>query len=164
MSTTDWSAIRADYVTGQLSLQGLCDKWKVSFDNLKKKCQAEKWVRERAAYRQKIYNQSIAAKGKTAVSELVELNELDLIISKGLREIMRNKLDTMMENPEEASISDMATLARCHRDVQYVGRTATGADTNAVKDGLANKDKREYTTEELKQQLADIRREKGGLH
>ena len=100
MSTTDWSAIRADYVTGQLSLQGLCDKWKVSFDNLKKKCQAEKWVRERAAYRQKIYNQSIAAKGKTAVSELVELNELDLIISKGLREIMRNKLDAMMENPE----------------------------------------------------------------
>ena len=77
---------------------------------------------------------------------------------------MRNKLDNMMENPEEASISDMATLARCHRDVQYVGRTATGADTAAVKDGLANKDKREYTTEELKQQLADIRREKGGLH
>ena len=157
MATTDWSNIRADYVTGQLSLQDLSAKWRVSFDNIKKKCQAEKWVRERNAYRAKVYDQSVSAKGKTAVNELIELNEIDLIISKGIREMIRSKLDNMIAEPEAHSVTDMATLARCHKDVQFVGRMATGADTTTVKEGVANKDKRDYSADELRQRLSELR-------
>ena len=160
MATVDWSNIRADYVTGQLSLQDLCRKWNVSFDNLKKKCQGEKWVREREQYRRKVYDQSVSAKGKTAVNELIELNEIDLIISKGIREMIRSKLDNMIAEPEAHSVTDMATLARCHKDVQFVGRMATGADTTTVKDGVANKDKRDYSADELRIRLSELRQGK----
>ena len=164
MATTDWSNIRADYVTGQLSLQDLATKWRVSFDNLKKRCQGEKWVRERDAYRARVYNESVAHKGKTAVNELIELNEIDLIISKGIREMIRSKLDTMITAPDEHSITDMATLARCHKDVQFVGRMATGADTTTVKEGVANKDKRDYSADELRERLSILRSQNKELH
>ena len=63
----DWSAIRAEYITGNISYRDLAKKHKVSFKTLSDKAKAEKWVDDRDKARDKAATETIQkAAQKTA--------------------------------------------------------------------------------------------------
>lgn len=48
---TDWEDIRQDYITGDMGLRPLAQKWGVSFNTLKDRVKRERWSESRREYR-----------------------------------------------------------------------------------------------------------------
>ena len=55
----DWNAIRAEYITGQISQRDLCTKYGVSYSKLGEIARKEKWTEQKRKYEEKVFEKAI---------------------------------------------------------------------------------------------------------
>lgn len=58
-NATDWTAIRAEYITTDIGLKKLSDKYGVPLATIKRRCSKEGWVEERKNRKEKVIGQVI---------------------------------------------------------------------------------------------------------
>lgn len=91
----DWTKIRAEYIAGGISQRKLAAKYKVSFNTLSKKANAEKWAQQR----EDTYNKSVIKAQQKKANETAS-NAVKLEQAKGL---LIDKLKRAIEQMPESA-------------------------------------------------------------
>lgn len=121
----DWAAIRGEYVTGEIGLRALAEKYHVSLSTLAVHAAREDWVEEREKEREKILRSAQArSREKRIKREAVALERLT-----GLSEAIIDAIDRALEDPEQL-----------YRHVIYVGKGTQGEEVLAKLDTKAARD------------------------
>lgn len=91
----DWVAIRAEYITTQISTRDLAKKHGVSYSTLRKRAENEKWAQTRAE-QERMTGALVAQKTMDAVSDQ-QADRLVQLITGGQRsaELLLKRLDQM---------------------------------------------------------------------
>ena len=131
MALTDkqWSALRAEYISGDISYQGLADKYHVSLSTLTKKAMVDKWSAKRKDYRRKV---AVKFVEKSADIEAAD-NALKLITLQKSADHMADVIQRVFDDTDQFNkyiisegIGGGAT--------QTEERTYSKVDTKAIKD------------------------------
>ena len=67
----DWNAIRAEYLTGNISQQKLADKYGIPYPTLRDRAQRERWKESVDANREKIVKKALEKTAETAADNAV---------------------------------------------------------------------------------------------
>lgn len=123
-SYRDYSAIRAEYVAGSMSIRDLADSRKIPRRTLEKRSVAEGWPAAREKFQQEIAARAEGLLIERSAQELARFNADDLRVAKAIRAKaagMLAKADT------PAAIRAIATALE---KAQRMGRLALGASTD----------------------------------
>lgn len=75
----DWTAIKAEYITGTISYRKLAENWGVSFRTLSDRALREKWKESRDAHRNSVVEKTVqkvaSRKASTTANKLCNLQE-----------------------------------------------------------------------------------------
>jgi len=124
----DWAAIRAEYVTGKISLRQLAEKHKVSLSNLSIHAAREDWVEERDREREKM-NRSVQARTR---EKRIKREAAALERITGEAEQIIEQIDRALQDPEQL-----------YRHILY---TAKGIQGETVLGKLDTKAARDYVS------------------
>lgn len=88
MAVIDWDAVKTEYVTTEISLSKLAEKYGTTKSSLAKKSTAEKWVDERKRYRNAVVTKTLQEHQKKDVKRLCKLMDAtEKLIDISLRAI-----------------------------------------------------------------------------
>jgi hypothetical protein len=154
----DYVRMREEYIQGTMHLKQLADKYEVSINNLRDHSNRHNWGRERKKYQAELMDRVMKRHEVDILNELAIINGQDLALTKRMRQVLASKLSEI-ETSDDVSLNDLATMARLHKDLQHVGRIALDANSDAVRTEIMNqnKDKRDYSEDEIKLRLKKLR-------
>ena len=121
---TDWTSIRADYVSGGGSFRVLAEKYGVSIDTIKKRAASEKWSLERTKVAPKLHQKTVRKVVERVADE--KADRITRLLSIG---------DTLAAKLEQAAAELDKTLAKHKRKtktVEYGDEDARGKPTKEV--------------------------------
>lgn len=72
MGVPDWSAIEAEYITGNLSYRKLAEKYEIHYKTIAGFAKAHSWVEKRNQYRDKVVTKTVEKSADKAVRSLTE--------------------------------------------------------------------------------------------
>lgn len=122
--------IASAYITGTLSLRALAAEYQVPFVTIQRRCKREKWVEERAKYRQKVRSKALA---KSADKDAAALSRLVGIADK--LEDLIDKLQKKISDEEEVlylsrtPCRELSDLSRAVQTALTVRRDLLGIPT-----------------------------------
>ena len=120
----DWEAIKTEYVTGDISLKGLMDKHKVSYEKLAKHSKEEKWVKARKDYRLRVVSKAVSKSCNKRAKEL-----------EGLTDIAYNLKSTLLKASKDPDQFNRHLVQVAHgKDIDTEERVYDKLDMRAVKD------------------------------
>ena len=96
---TDWTAIKTEYVTGNISTRELAKKRKVSYAQLAEKCRKEKWTEARKKAQSKTIakaEQKITDKTAKTIAETVDITAEAKKVLHQIALNMARKIDEAM--------------------------------------------------------------------
>lgn len=138
----DWPALRADYVSGQMSLLELSAKHGVSFRAVRHQSERGRWSNERRRVGQRVVATVTAAAVATRASQLTDWNDADLKIAKHMRGQLATRLAQIPMEPDPADpfahLSALDAIVRGLEATQRIARLALGATT--TNSGLSSPD------------------------
>lgn len=110
MAETNWEIIKTEYITTDISLRRLADKYEVSRTTLTRRCGLEKWVDKRSQYKSKVETKTLE---KSANRESGRLAKLMDVTSKAI-DVVVNAFDDkeqfnryIVERKEKYALPDM---------------------------------------------------------
>ena len=109
----DWRAIRTAYVTGEMSLQELSDKYGISANTIRKRSAKEQWVAHREAHRHNVCD--ILAQ-KVADSQAEQEARL-VAIKEDARRLLWDEICRRIMGAEEMSMPELRQLVRNYCDM-----------------------------------------------
>lgn len=93
-NTPDWNRIKTEYVTGQMSLRKLSEKYNVSFSTIRSRAEREQWSKDRERTRIKISQKAVKESADAAVDNAIVAARIK---SKLLRKLER-EIDALPDN------------------------------------------------------------------
>jgi len=130
--TTDWFAVRAEYIAGTMSLKDLAQARGLNHDTVRRQARFGKWTAARRAQAHRVAAELEARNVASRVTQLHEWNERDLAIAKNLRARLAMRLAKIGDPTDEDPFKDLAALesiVMALEKVQRIGRLALGATT-----------------------------------
>lgn len=120
----DWDAIKTEYVTGDISIQGLMKKYKISKGELSKHSKEEKWVDARKKYRMRAVTKAVTKSCNKRAKEL-----------EGLTDIAYNLKSTLLKASKDPDQFNRHLVQVAHgKDIDTEERVYDKLDMRAVKD------------------------------
>lgn len=98
----DWDTISEDYVTSNMTIQDISDKYHVGYKSVAKHCRDDGWVKRREKYRKDVSKETIKRATKKASKERADILKSVLTSAANSAEIISCKI----ADPEE----DMTAL------------------------------------------------------
>lgn len=120
---TDWTKLRAEYITSASTLRELADRHGIKAAGVMRRAAKEGWDAERKQESARVSKAAIDATVPDRVAELEKFNADDLKMARAIRA----KAAQMMANT--STPSDLRALAGAVDTAQKVGRLALGAST-----------------------------------
>ena len=114
MADREWNAIRVEYITGDIGLAELSEKYDIPLRTMKQRCASEGWVEEKKRHR-------------TAVVQKVSQKAADLEVER------LEHLQNSVANASELLGEDLVRLMAQHRAGVVIGEN----DIRVVKDMVA---------------------------
>mgnify|MGYP004472880559 CR=1 FL=1 len=139
---TDWTAIKLEYVNGNVSIRELAEKYGLSTTMVGKKCREQEWVKEREKQRQKIYKKVTRKTAeKIATKEANRIVKLQNISDKLLEQIEKatDELDTVLVTQRTTRTIKSNDIQNGKPVIREVKEETEKKDTQKVlvdKDGL----------------------------
>lgn len=134
---TDWAAVRADYVMGDMSLSALAEKHGVPVSSVRKKSAAECWKEQREQHRNKI---GILVEQKAAEKISDVQAEIAAISSRLHLKIMQHleKQTDMMMQQDKLNTYDLRRITQSYKDMQDIDLETAGSEEqhNALMDAI----------------------------
>ena len=93
-NTPDWNRIKTEYVTGQMSLRKLSEKYNVSFSTIRSRAEREQWSKDRERTRIKISQKAVKESADAAADNAIVAARIK---SKLLRKLER-EIDALPDN------------------------------------------------------------------
>lgn len=97
-SSTDWQAIKAEYLISQESLQSLADRFGLSLSSLAHRSSEENWIGERARFRTEVAQETLEVAKEAGVEQQIDAVDL---LNKMLRKFL-NEMDKAKMTPFDA--------------------------------------------------------------
>jgi hypothetical protein len=130
-SRKKYDDIRAEFISGKMTLRDLADKHGVAYDALRKAAARGEWMDERHRLSQKVTSEVINTNIQTRVAELSQFNADDLRMAKALRGMAAQLINQSQQaNAKKLTIGELGQIARLTADAQKIGRLALGASTD----------------------------------
>lgn len=85
----DWNAIRAEYITGQISQRDLCAKYGVSYTKLCEIARKEKWTEKKRKYEEKVFEKAIQKQCDKDANRLAK----ELAVADKISDVLVRALD-----------------------------------------------------------------------
>lgn len=144
--STDWTALKSEYVNNHTTLRALAEKHGASLSSLMKRCASEKWESLRKETASKVEQKALDAIIDDKAQELAKFNDDDLKIAKAIRyQISKHLLDAQTAK-KKLTVVEIRTLAGAGESAQRIGRLALNAPT--ANQGLSAPDGTAIKTEE----------------
>lgn len=108
----NWSAIRSEYVTKNITYSALCDKYGCSMSTLTKKASAEGWANARKKHRKKverkIEEKAAAKKAEKIIKEMSKTEELAEILLEWIEKAITELDEHIVTNRKVTKKIDFA--------------------------------------------------------
>jgi hypothetical protein len=134
----DWHAIRAEYVTSNVSLGDLCEKYHVSKSPMYRRSSRENWVEERQRYEQKKAESYAKQATKQAVKQETDYRQKFY----DLGALILGQIEDMCKTHTVKELADMKIRPRditgAVRDLEEVMHIRTEADLQEQKARIEN--------------------------
>lgn len=131
----DWAAIRQEYVSSDVALKALADKYKINQSSIRRRAALDKWQDARTKFQAAIAKKTDAAQIETRVQKLRAWNDQDLKIAAALRAQTARSLNRIAREQQgndtiETSLLDIGRMAQIVESAQRIARLALGATTD----------------------------------
>lgn len=103
----DWEAIKADYLTGELSVRELAEKHGVSANQIYKKASSDGWKKTLEKIRQKTEEKYVARVARTRAREI----ELIAGATEKMAALLDKTVDELSEQPTDKRLRNLKGLA-----------------------------------------------------
>ena len=103
----DWEAIKADYLTGELSVRELAEKHGVSANQIYKKASSDGWKKTLDKIRQKTEEKYVARVARTRAREI----ELIAGATEKMAALLDKTVDELSEQPTDKRLRNLKGLA-----------------------------------------------------
>lgn len=127
--SVDWLSIETEYITSDISLRKIADKYDVSFATVRHRSKTEEWVKKRKEYKHNIVT---ASTQNSACKEIDRLNKLQNCSNK-LDELLSNFIDT---SGKTLSAMDLNFLTRSLKDAVNIKRDVYNVLTTAQEEKM----------------------------
>lgn len=86
MAETNWEALKIEYITTDTSQRKLAEKYNVPVSNIRRRCKADNWVKEREQYKSDVVAKTLKKKANKESNKLEKLmkataNAIDVVVS-----------------------------------------------------------------------------------
>lgn len=147
----DWKKIKTEYITTDISLRQLAEKYGVSMTTMGRKSSKEKWIQARQQHDHmvttKVIEKSSAAKAKAVFDYNTTKTEIGNIMLQGIKELLE-------ENPKEA-IPIYKDLALAIQRIDGFSGWKSEADAEEQKARIENY-RRQLDADKLKNEPIEI--------
>lgn len=109
----DWRVIRAEYVTGEMSMRELCEKYGISESTIRKRAAKEQWVEHRGEHRNTLCHM---VEQKVAEQKAQDEAEILAVRDEARRRLWR-EIVRRVRGAEEMSMSELRQLVRIYCDM-----------------------------------------------
>lgn len=105
----NWQAIEAEYVTTDISLRDLADKWSVAFATIGRKSGRANWAEKRETHDNKVITKAVQ---KAGIREVVINSDYIEDMKQAARMVSSTYLSVAARIQVEQNLKDMDTFAR----------------------------------------------------
>lgn len=123
--STDWAALRIEYVNGSMQYKELAEKRKLKEGTVRQRAKREKWADERNALSRVVTQTAQETLGSERITRLAKFNEQDAKIA----EAIKSKAARMLNNMSDSDDRKLASLTKIFEGAQKLGLLALGAAT-----------------------------------
>ncbi len=119
----DWSTIKSEYISSNISQRSIAEKYGVSYNTLKSRAVRESWAKEK----EKVYRK-ITAKTSKKIQK-AEFDRIDAIIE--MWDKLLKKIEAAMEQLEQNGMVDvtkMRQIVQCLRDLKEIIKNCDSVD------------------------------------
>lgn len=109
----DWRVIRAEYVTGEMSMRELCEQYGLSESTIRKRAAKEQWVEHREEHRNNLCQ---LVEQKVAEQKAVDEAEI-LAVRDEARRRLWGEIVRRVRGAEEMSMPELRQLVRNYCDL-----------------------------------------------
>ncbi len=134
----EWMKIKADYIRGEISYRKLADKYKVSFDTLRKRAAKENW----RALRDKAGARAATKLVETQADRKVDRLQRIIDVSDKLLCVVENTLQNIEDGIESADRATLRQLAGTIKDIKDTQNLKTELDLEEQRQRIAMMKKR----------------------
>ena len=143
----DWKTISVDYITGTASTKTLAKKYNLPKVTVEKRCNKDKWVAKRKAYRERTTEKVLKKQEEKTVNKMAHLMSAADLMGKHIDRILQDTKQfnkRIIEQPDGELVEKEFTKAdtKALRDL-----TASIKDLTAVMQALYPKDDNETKTD-----------------
>lgn len=126
--STDWAALKVEYVTTSITLRDLADKHGIKAAGVMRRAAKEEWEAERKQESAKVSKAAIDESMPNRAKALADFNDEDLRVARGLRSMVIRQMTDAQGVMEPSQIRALAGAAS---EAQRIGRLALGAETES---------------------------------
>lgn len=126
--STDWAALKVEYVTTSITLRDLADRHGIKAAGVMRRAAKEEWEAERKQESAKVSKAAIDESMPNRAKALADFNDEDLRVARGLRSMVIRQMTDAQGVMEPSQIRALAGAAS---EAQRIGRLALGAETES---------------------------------
>jgi single-stranded DNA-specific DHH superfamily exonuclease len=130
ISDKEWEKLRMEYVSSNITIRELAEKYGHSEDAIEKRAGRESWTDARRKLSAEVLAKADAELAEKRAKELIEFNEQDLKIAKAIRAQIAKHINDAMATGIPLSSSELRRLASSAESAQKIGRLALGVSTS----------------------------------
>ena len=123
--STDWMALRLEYVNGSMQYKELAEKRNLKEGTVRQRANRENWAEERNTLSRAVTQTANASLGSERATRLAKFNEQDAKIA----EAIKSKAARMLQNLADSDDRMLANLTKIFEGAQKLGLLALGAAT-----------------------------------
>ena len=134
----NWKKIATEYITSDLSLRAIAEKYKIGFSTVRDRAKREKWTEEKRKQSPEIIKKSVQKSIEKKTDKLAEVNNTHIAICKDVRELIDYYIEELKESAQERKERGLKKcknnsyaldyLMSAVKKLQQVERTANGMD------------------------------------
>ena len=123
----DWVAIRAEYVTTQISTRALAQKVGVAYSTLRRRCEDEGWAQLRSEHERNTHAM-IAQKTAEAISDH-QADRIAMLVKGGEKsvEMLIKRLEQMADS-DRIKVAEIKVITDALKNVRDIYKTEVGTD------------------------------------
>lgn len=112
-----WGVIKAEYITGQVSCQDLCDKYDIPPRTIQDRCRREAWTTARKEYRNRVVDGLLKKKEKEDIKHLGSLRTSATAMAEVLQDITAKvsfigELDGGLKTADTKMVKDVVSALK----------------------------------------------------
>lgn len=124
MRPTDYSKIKTEYITGDLSVAKLAEKYHVGLKGCTECCRLEGWVNLRKEYRQKVTNEAVQKASRVRAEELAAYSlRMDATAEK-----LKSVIDNMLAQLEQGRYDLIDGNGSPGREIESISKAINTID------------------------------------